>query len=165
MRFLSGNEKEDSLNWFEKAIEEAKKSGCKKAKSGALIIKGLSIFGEGHSSPPGYLESQRRCFEDKSKLHLKITDKTCCIHAEDRAVNDVLTKLGINYKQILKGSRIYYIRLDLKDNPIRAGQPYCTSCSKRVLDVGISEWALWHDEGIAVYTAEEYNLISYQFKG
>lgn len=42
-----------------------------------------------------------------------------------------------------------------------AGKPYCTICSKMALDAGVSEWVLWHDKGITIYDANEYNEISF----
>lgn len=46
---------------------------------------------------------------------------------------------------------------------VKAGKPYCTICSKLALDVGIKEFALWHEEGITIYNTEEYNTLSYQY--
>ena len=88
-----------------------------------------------------------------------MTDKTCCIHAEQRAIMDALSKNPIK----LIGSRLYFIRLDDKDNTSKAGEPYCTICSKMALDVGISEFVLWNDKGVCVYETEEYNILSFQY--
>jgi hypothetical protein len=63
------------------------------------------------------------------------------------------------------GSRLYFMRLDEEDNLTRAGKPYCTICSKMSLDVGIQEFVLWHEDGICVYDTDEYNLLSYKYKG
>jgi len=83
-------------------------------------------------------KAQRRCFQDKLKLHSKVTDKTCCVHAEQRAIVDAL-----------------------KNNPELSGNPYCTICSKMALDVGIKEFILLHKECPIAYNTEEYNLLSY----
>ena len=62
------------------------------------------------------------------------------------------------------GSRLYFIRLDDKGAPSRAGKPYCTICSKMALDIGIEEFVLWHEKGVCVYDTQEYNALSFQFK-
>jgi hypothetical protein len=64
----------------------------------------------------------------------------------------------------LSGSRLYFIRLDDKGIPSKAGEPYCTICSEMALDVGIAEFVLWHDKGICVYNTKEYNALSFQYE-
>lgn len=56
------------------------------------------------------------------------------------------------------------MRLDEYNGKIISGKPYCTICSKLALDVGISEFVLWHNEGICVYNTIEYNEISFGYK-
>ena len=65
----------------------------------------------------------------------------------------------------LLGSKLYFVRLNNDKTPSRAGEPYCTICSKMALDVKISEFVLWYDKGICVYDTDEYNTISFQFRG
>lgn len=60
-------------------------------------------------------------------------------------------------------SRLYFIRLDENETPSKAGQPYCTICSKMALDTGISEFVLWHKKGICVYDTQEYNALSFRY--
>jgi deoxycytidylate deaminase len=98
--------------------------------------------------------------DNKDSLDKKVTDKTCCVHAEQRAIMDALKS---NSKK-LENSRLYFTRIDKKGNQKFAGEPYCTMCSKMTLDAGISEFVLYHKEGIAVYDAEEYNDLSFMFK-
>ena len=65
-------------------------------------------------------------------------------------------------------SRLYFIRLDKNGTSSRAGKPYCTICSKLALDLGVSKWVLFHNEGefcgFYEYDAEEYNQISFGFR-
>ncbi len=61
--------------------------------------------------------------------------------------------------------RLYFMRLDEEDNLTRAVNPYCTICSKMTLDAGIQEFVLWHEDEICVYETDDYNLLSYEFKG
>jgi len=155
-----------SIDWIIAATIEAEKSGCQRngtlnSRCGAIIVKAGRIIGQGFNSPPGGLESQRRCGCDKSALHRKVTDKTCCVHAEQRAIIDALR----NYPDSIVGSRLYFVRVSPNDDLEVSGNPYCTICSKIVLDVGIAEFVLFREEGICVYDTEEYNLLSYQFKG
>jgi len=158
MRFLSGIELERALKSMLKASEIALNSCCMRAKCGSIIVNHGKIIGIGWNSPPGN-KKIKKCFKDDLPKDF-ISDKTCCIHAEDRAIRDALAR---NPSEI-PGSRIYFIRLDLNNKIIRAGNPYCTWCSKTALDAGIKEFVLWHNEGLAVYDTEEYNRLSFEFK-
>jgi len=89
----------------------------------------------------------------------KITDKTCCVHAEQRAIMDALR----NNPSKIEGSRLYFMRLDKDNNTTKAGKPYCTICSKMSLDVGIKEFTLWHENGIGIYNTDEYNTLSFEY--
>jgi deoxycytidylate deaminase len=160
MKFLEGTERDKALGYIKKAAEVAKKATCKRLKCGAIIVKDDEIIGSGFNSPPGDLSSQNRCENSKSIYDKKVTDKTCCMHAEQRAMMDALR----NNSDKLKGSRLYFIRLDSEGKISFAGQPYCTICSKMTLDLGISEFVLNHKEGICVYDKEEYNDLSFNYK-
>ena len=159
MRILSGRELQSAIDFIAQAALVAKRATCERSKCGSIIVKKNKMIGLGFNSPPGSLESQRRCSIPKVFYHEKVTDKTCCIHAEQRAIDDALT----NNPKDLEGSRLYFVRLDGVGKPSRAGEPYCTSCSKRALDVRIAEFVLWRDEGVCVYGTEEYNSLSYEF--
>ncbi|MEK6825128.1 MAG: hypothetical protein AABY02_04710 [Nanoarchaeota archaeon] len=147
-------------NHLAEALNIAQKSTCKRAKCGSVIIKDNRIIGKGYNSPPADLESQRRCACEKDELHPKITDKTCCVHAEQRAIIDALQ----NNAEKIKGSTLIFVRLNEQDTLEPAGNPYCTQCSKSALDVGIAEFILIHKEGPTAYSTEEYNILSYQYK-
>ena len=159
MKYLSGEDEKKARRYLNKAREMALGSSCLRAKCGSVIVKNDKIIGVGFNSPPANKESQRRCLP-KNKYHEKITDKTCCIHAEQRALIDALKK---NPDKIV-GSRIYFTRLNKKGKQTRAGKPYCTICSKMALEVGVAEFVLWHEEGICVYDTDEYNELSFQYK-
>jgi deoxycytidylate deaminase len=161
MRYLSGEEEQEAKDYMQYTAELAKSATCERSKCGSIIVSNNQIIGKGINSPVHNQENQRRCTYEKDSYHRKVTDKTCCIHAEQRAIMDALVR---NSDTII-GSRLYFMRLDEEDNPTRAGNPYCTICSKMSLDVGIQEFVLWHEDGICVYDTDEYNLLSYQFKG
>ena len=149
--------------YINEAIKEARKSTCLNAKCGAIIInQGDGIIGRGFNSPPGNLESQRRCLIKKSEYDEKITDKTCCVHAEQRAIFEALDKYG--KKALENYAVLYFMRVDEKEEPIPAGEPYCTICSKSALDIGISNWVLQHDNNLYIYDSEEYNNMSFNFR-
>ncbi len=139
----------------------AKKATCQRRKCGSIIVKDEEIIGKGWNSPPNNDESQRRCKNDKDKYHKKVTDKTCCIHAEERAVMDALAK----HPDKIKGSRLYFTSIDEQGNVLFSGKAYCTSCSKTALDAGVSEFVLYREEGFCVFDTVEYNNLSYQYSG
>lgn len=159
MRYLSGDEEKEALGYLHETVEIAKKATCKRSKCGSVIVRSERVIGKGFNSPPDDIEDQRRCSASKDSYHKKVTDKTCCVHAEQRVIMDALR----NDPDSLPGSRLYFIRLDGNGSPSRAGSPYCTLCSKMALDSGISEFVLWHEEGVCVYNTKEYNDISYAY--
>lgn len=117
-------------NCYARAVEVARKATCGRSKCGSVIVRAGEIVGEGFNSPAGGLETRRRCSCSKSELDPKVTDKTCCVHAEQRAVMDALAKNPAK----IAGSTLYFIRLDSEGNPKPSGEPYCTICSKMALD-------------------------------
>ena len=159
MKYLSGDEEKKALEYIAKAAEVAINATCKRSKCGSVIVKLDEIIGSGFNSPPQDIEKQRRCYYKKNSYHIKVTDKTCCIHAEQRAIMDALRKNP--YK--LLGSRLYFVSLNNDKTPSRVGEPYCTICSKMALDVGIGEFVLWHKKGVCIYNTKEYNDLSFQF--
>lgn len=145
---------------FREAQEEATKSTCLRRKCGSVIVKCGLMIGKGFNSPPGNLENQRTCTIDRNSLDEKVTDKTCCIHAEERAIIDALYNVGRD----VSGSVIYFTSVDQHGNRLNSGEPYCTKCSKLALDVGIEEWVLERNGEFIVYSSQEYNLLSFNYK-
>lgn len=155
MRFLSGNDERNAMKYIDTAAKVALESQCLRAKCGSVIVKNNKILGRGFNSPPKNIK-MLRCVKDYLPKDFK-SDRTCCVHAEQRAILDALRN---NPKEI-ENSRIYLIRLDENNNKIEAGKPYCTICSKLALDVGIAEFVLLHKEGLCVYDTDEYNTMSF----
>ncbi|MCF7800350.1 hypothetical protein K9M16_05115 [Candidatus Babeliales bacterium] len=152
---------ESAKFYFNEAVKEAKKATCLRAKCGAIIINSKGkIIGRGFNSPPKNLESQRRCLIKKKTFNIKITDKTCCIHAEQRAIFNALEKYK---KRELSNSILFFARVNEKGKPIPSGELYCTICSKSALDIGIAKWVLQKKEGLFIYNSEEYNNISFNY--
>jgi len=137
----------------------AKNSPCFRSKCGSVIVAGDIIIGSGFNAPP-LGKKLDRCFKDDVPKDFK-SDRSCCIHAEERAIMDALK----NHSAKIIGSRLYFIRLDKDtDEKMFAGKPFCTICSKMALDAGIKEFVLWHEKGITVYDTEEYNELSFKYR-
>lgn len=140
-------------------VDIAKASTCKRSKCGSVIVSPApqcNIIGVGYNAMP--CNEVGECFKDSLPKDFK-SDKTCCVHAEQRAILNALKK-GYD----VKGSTLYFIRLDENNNQIPAGDPYCTICSKMALDVGISRFVLWRKEGWTSYDTKYYNELSFQYK-
>jgi deoxycytidylate deaminase len=139
-------------------VETAKLASCKRSKCGSLIVSpNGNIIGRGYNSMPCDLSGE--CFKESLSPTFK-SDKTCCIHAEQRAIMDALK----NSPNDIIGSTLYFIRLDDNDNPKYSGDPYCSICSKIALDVGINKFTLWHKQGWTAYDTYEYNNLTFQYK-
>lgn len=159
MKFLTGQEENEAINWMNEAAQIAKSALCLRAKCGTVIVNNGEIIGAGYNAPPLNKEENRTCLQEFSRGKLKY-DKTCCMHSEWRAIMDALKK---DFEK-LKGSKLYFTRVDEKGSIKKSGKPYCTVCSRLTLDSGISEFLLWHEKGICAYQTDEYNKLSYQYK-
>lgn len=157
-RILTGVEESAAINYMNVAKEFGYNSSCIRSKCGSVIVNNRIVIGQGFNSPPGNIPLES-CRKDILPKDFK-SDKTCCIHAEQRAIMDALAR---NPDKI-KGSTIYFIRIDQNGDICFAGQPYCTICSKMALDAGIKEFVLWHKEGITAYDANYYNELSFQYR-
>ena len=167
------NEVADAKKWMERARDIALEAKCLRARCGSVIVRDGRVIGSGYNAPAEYVVSSvhnmlsdeekikisARCHVSKESYHTKVTDKTCCIHAEQNAILDALQK----NPELLAGSRLYFARLSDDGKISYAGKPYCTICSKMTLVSGVKEFVLWHDAGICVYDATEYNDLSYLF--
>lgn len=153
------------LYWTRLASDAAMLSLCRVARCGAAIVGRSefiadplfagSLLSVGFNQPPGGI-AHRRCHQTSpSKRHPK-ADRTCCVHAEVKAI---LTA----DRSRLKDSTLYFARVDAEGNLQPSGRPYCTGCSKLALEVGIGKWVLWHADGPREYAAEEYNDLSHNF--
>ncbi len=161
MRNLSTGETEEeklAVQYLSKTAQIALQSTCFRSRCGSVIVKNDEIIGSGFNSPPCG-QTLDHCLKDDLPANFK-SDKTCCMHAEQRAIMDALK----NNPDKITGSRLYFSRIDEKGAPTKSGKPYCTICSKMALDAGIAEFVLWHEEGIAVYGTKEYNVLSFAFR-
>ena len=160
MEYLKDEREQEAMKWFEEAAKTAVRALCLNAKCGAVIVKDNEIIGEGYNAPPLDDEENRMC--DKEIINNKPNyDKTCCVHAEWRAITDALKR---NPEKIF-GAKLYFTRVDENGKILQSGQPYCTVCSRLALDAGIAKFVLWHENGICEYDTKEYNQLSYDYVG
>ena len=145
--------------FFEEAARVADEATCLRAKCGSVVVSASGVvIGRGYNAPPLGDESQRRC-NDTFDLEKKPKyDKTCCVQAEWNAVIDACKTAP----EKLAGATLYFMRIDEDGNFTDAGEPYCTTCSRLTMAVGIKEFALWNDDDADVYLLPEYNERSYR---
>lgn len=160
MRNLKGKEADEAMDHLRHAQRCAISSTCLRARCGSVIVKSGKVIGRGHNSPP-FGNKITECIKDKLPENFK-SDRTCCVHAEQRAIMDAL-RFSNDLLEIYN-STLYFVRLDENCNIEPAGHPYCTICSKLILDVGITKVVLYQKDGIYEYGADEYNRISFEYK-
>lgn len=158
MRVLTGAERDQAEHFMQEAVLVARQAICDDAHCGAVIVKDGEIVGRGFNAPPTGTKT-KRCHIPKTAYHARVTDKTCCVHAEVRAVMDALR----SHPGKLAHATLYFIRVDERGEKKYSGMPYCTLCSKLVLDAGIETFVLWHEAGITSYEAAEYNELSFAY--
>lgn len=149
-------EHEQGMEW---AAEAARRSLCFRSRCGAVIVRGGETIGKGYNAPPKDNTALRTCLVEYGLPQRFKYDRTCCVHAEWRAIMDALR---VNPEK-MEGARLYFIRVDEKGEKKMAGRPYCTVCSRLALDSGIAEFVLWHKEGIRAYPTEEYHRLSSEY--
>jgi len=158
MRRVEGNDFEAIKPYFTHAAVVAKDATCRRAKCGSIIVNEDIVIGEGFNSPALNDEDGRMCETDFDTSIKPKYDKTCCIHAEWRAVLEACK----NYPDKLSGSVLYFMRIDEAGDFTDAGDPFCTVCSRLTMEAGVGEFALYNNGGADIYSVAEYNQKSYQ---
>lgn len=158
MEYLTGDAEKEAARWMEEAARCAQKALCHKAKCGTVIVKDGEVVGAGYNAPPLDKEENRVCHKDLGAGKPNY-DRTCCMHAEWRAILDALKR---NPDKV-PGSKLYFVRVDESGAVKKSGEPYCTVCSRMALDGGIADFLLWHDEGICEYPTDEYDRLSHEY--
>jgi len=159
MQRVMGTELEAIRPFFEAAAMVARDATCHRAKCGSVIVNGNEIIGQGFNGPALGDEASRTC-DIEYNLSIKPKyDKTCCIHAEWRAILDATKRKPDK----VEGAVLYFMRVDRNGDFTDAGEPYCTTCSRLTLESGIEKFALWNNDGADVYDAAEYNHASYDY--
>ena len=159
MRRVEASAAEAIRPYFAAAAEAAKRAKCRRALCGTVIVKDGQIIGSGYNGPAFDDEANRTC-DNLYDLSLKPKyDKTCCTHAEWRAILDACK----SNPDKITGSTLYFMRVDGAGEFTDAGDPYCTTCSRLALESGISEFGLWNQDGADMYDTAEYNQKSYEY--
>lgn len=159
MRKLSGNDLESVRPFFEQAAKIAQRATCHRAQCGSVVVKDGQVIGSGYNSPLLDKESNRTCSKEFDRSKKPHYGRTCCVHAEWRAILDASKR----HPAAIEGSTIYFMRIDDQGNFTPAGDPFCTVCSRLAAEAGITTFALWNEDGAYMYDAEEYNRKSYEF--
>lgn len=145
--------------WFEEARRVASHALCDRDKCGAVIVQNDVIIGSGYNAPPQDDLHNKKCHLDLVLSDKPKSDRTCCVHAEWRAILDAVKK-----SKDLHGSTLYFTRVKTDGSIAPAnGVPYCTVCSRLALETGISFFALYTKEGVVIYNTKEFNELSYLF--
>ena len=145
-------------DFFREAGEVAKLALCFRDKCGAVVVSEGVIIGSGYNAPPQDAVTDRKCHLELVVSSKPKSDRTCCMHAEWRAILSALPTGKI------VGATLYFTRVDDKGDLLESdGIPYCTVCSRLALDIGIKYFGLWTSEGAKMFETKEYNELSYLF--
>jgi dCMP deaminase len=155
MRYATAYETKKMEKFIKIAAKEAKKSTCKKSQRGVVIVKNGEIIGRGYNKPT--IEKLcNPCIRENVKDNEKV-ELCSAIHAEQMAIMDALKK-GRN----LEGSRMFHIAV--KNGKIKFSEDTsCTVCSRIVLESDIKDFVLLHKKGFAIYPADEFNRLSFDY--
>lgn len=147
-----------SDDWIQEAARVAKQALCLNARCGAVVVRDDRIIGSGYNAPPGDSEDARECLSVRAFKTKPAYDRTCCVHAEWRAILDAVAKSP----DLVRGSALYFARIAADNSILFSGEPYCTVCSRLALEVGIETFYLLHETGLTGYPTLTYNRQSYE---
>jgi len=145
------------LDWMAEAALIARKALCLQAKCGSIIVRDDVVLGSGYNAPPRDDCRIRRCGLTVPSTKKPKSDRTCCLHAEWRAI------LTAKSNNLIEGSTLYFTRVDHQGRALVSGSPYCTVCSRLALDAGVATWVLSHATGLKRYAADEYDWLSHRY--
>jgi len=157
MRYLKGKEKKEAKEYLFLCAEYARMSPCLKSQRGVVIVLNREVLGKGCNAPPFGENPCTSCLREKAK-ELKIqshTEPCRAVHAEQKAI---INAYSTKYTS-LEGAVMYHVKVK-NGLAVPSGRPSCTICSKLVVEVGIKEFVLWHEDGVAAYNAHEFNDLS-----
>lgn len=155
---LEGVQRQCAEHWIAECVKVASAARCLRAKAGSIIVSDDWLpIASGVNSPPG--QCLATCTKDYLPADFR-SDRTCCTHAEQAAIQNALRTTP----NLIAGSTLFFARLGDEGALAFAGEPYCTICSKMALEVGISLFVLYHEDGIRAYNTEHYNALSFGMK-
>lgn len=88
MEILTGAAEEEAKQWMYKAATVAAQARCLRALCGSVIVKDGEIIGSGYNAPP--LDCAIEHCDKKERPEGFKSDASCCVHAEQRAIDDAL---------------------------------------------------------------------------
>ncbi|PIZ31245.1 MAG: hypothetical protein COY40_02605 [Alphaproteobacteria bacterium CG_4_10_14_0_8_um_filter_53_9] len=145
--------------WLEAAAEAARASVCCRRRCGSVLVdvaSGDVLMGAENARPAG---APVHCDPYALASGFK-SDKACCVHAEQRLVMQALRE-GVD----MAACDLVFTSVDAAGERLVSGKPYCTICSKMVLEAGVRGWILDHEDGPIWYEAGEYNALSFRYDG
>lgn len=159
MKRLEAQDVRSRLKYFQVAAEVAGRAECERASCGAVIAdESGDIIATGFNGPPLGSQSSSMCSKKLNNNSKPKYDKTCCVHAEWRAIIAACK----SSKTIDRGT-LYFMRIDDSGDFANAGEPYCTVCSRLAIESGLAEFVLWNKDGADIYPVGEYNDKSYMY--
>lgn len=135
----------------ERAAELARDSHAR-TRHAAVLVRDGSLLAWGTNGVP---------FPGEDHCYCKFADRgdhdQCRTHAEQRAIS--LAREGDGW-QGLQGSKLIYVRLEADDS-VRLEDPhFCARCSRMALSLGVAEWIFALSDGLASYSAADYDQIA-----
>lgn len=157
---LEGPALERARVMLDAAAQQARQGTCLRSLCGSVVADASgAIIGEGSNSLPGGCAPSVCAKEEPGFIGPGFkSDRTCCVHAEVRAITAAL-RTGAD----LTGSSVYFTRVDASGARVVSGRPYCTICSKFALDTGVAFFVLEHDFGVVAYPTGLYNDLSFTY--
>lgn len=155
MRYATEEERGDIYHCMRLAAEQALKSTCKKSLRGVIIVNRDIIVGKGYNKPT----IPELCCSREKAIGNNQQNLCSAIHAEEMAILDAINS---NSRIGLQRAKLYHIKV--KDKKMQlASPPSCTICSRLILESGIAQVVLSHEQGYAIYNAKEFNQLSFQY--
>jgi len=139
------------LRVIPRVIDEARRSLCAKDRRGAGVWhRNYDHLSLGNNSPP----SPFRC--DGSDA-CKAACGKLAVHAEERALLRYLSAAGNGLGST--GMDVLHLRV-VDGEPVTSGPPSCITCSRTILEAKAARVWLWHEEGWAMYPADDFHVRS-----
>lgn len=157
---LAGVELTAALSLLDLAAAQAREGTCLRSLCGSVVTTADgTVVGAGSNSLPGGCAPVVCAKEEPGFIGPGFkSDRTCCVHAEVRAITAAL-RTGAD----LTGGAVYFTRVDAAGERVVSGRPYCTICSKFALDNALAFFVLEHEHGVVAYPTDAYNDLSFAY--
>ena len=129
------------------AVKAAMDSPCAKSQRGVVIWHpdASVIYARGYNHPPEEMacDGSEACRAACGKL---------CIHAERSALDEI---------DIPKFCGFQMLHVKVVDGePVPSGPPSCWQCSRHILEAGIDQMWLLHEDGLRSYSSREFHELT-----